>query len=105
MADPITIKRVAHTLEETAQQTAKWAGFWEALATAALNEGAKTLTVSIGPLPAQPFLALTPDHGSLRILARGATVQDLMASADDQLKSLGQGEVWAAEIKRVWVVG
>lgn len=104
MADVLTIQRVADKLKALSESTPTGEGYWEALAKAVTDEATKTLTVTLGVIPAQPFLGLVPERGGVRLVARGATATDLMKQAEDLLMVAGSGEVWAAEIKRVWTV-
>lgn len=101
MADPILVKRLTRLLEETSDATPKGEGFWPALATAAADEAARTLTIEQRALPPEPFLVVVRAHEGLRTVARAATLSGASQAAMSFLEERGIGEVLVVEIRRV----
>lgn len=103
-ADRIAIARIARTLETLAGNL-QGAEFEENLAQSSATSATLPISVTIGSLPSQTFLAVVPGRESLRVVAHGTTLADLQAPAGAFLQGEGAGEVWALEVRRVLMVG
>ena len=106
MADAATLQRLARKLAETGGATPAGVGYWETLAGVADQELNRTITVTTGTLPSEPFLALAIQIGAsgavgLRYAGSGMSVASVTNVATQVLKDRGEGTIWIVEVKRV----
>ena len=106
MADPITLKRLARRLEQTASATPLGEGYWPALATAAATVLERPPQVVNAALPAQPFVALARSQDGFGVVARGGTLVELVDPVTAYLTERGSGtaDVLLCEVRRVLTV-
>ena len=102
--DPATLERLTTTLRTAGGATPAGAGYWEAIAAAAVTELIRTIKVVSVPIPDQRFLiaSATEDRMSqeLRIAVWAArkTKSEAMTEAEDGARRIGRGTVAVLEM-------